>query len=84
MDTQQTRDKIVELVSDLATEDGVETSTTLVDDHILDSLAIISLVADLEDAFDITVPAVEIVAKNFNSVDGLTALVERLVEDQLG
>lgn len=37
----------------------------------------------LEDAFDITIPAVEVVVENFNSVDGLTAMVKRLVEDQL-
>lgn len=41
------------------------------------------LVAELEDAFDITIPAVEVVVENFNSVDGLTAMVKRLVEDQL-
>ena len=39
--------------------------------------------AELEDAFDITIPAVEVVVENFNSVDGLTAMVKRLVEDQL-
>ena len=38
---------------------------------------------ELEDAFDITIPAVEVVVENFNSVDGLTAMVKRLVEDQL-
>ena len=45
--------------------------------------AIVALVAELEDAFDITIPAVEVVVENFNSVDGLTAMVKRLVEDQL-
>ena len=39
--------------------------------------------AELEAAFDITIPAVEVVVENFNSVDGLTAMVKRLVEDQL-
>ena len=42
-----------------------------------------AVAAELEDAFDITIPAVEVVVENFNSVDGLTAMVKRLVEDQL-
>ncbi|HIZ45808.1 MAG TPA: acyl carrier protein [Candidatus Olsenella pullistercoris] len=50
----------------------------LVDARVLDSLTIIALVAELEDAFDITIPAVEIVADNFNSLRGIWALVERL------
>ena len=48
-----------------------------------DSVGHMSLMAALEDAFDITIPAVEVVVENFNSVDGLTAMVKRLVEDQL-
>ena len=50
---------------------------------ILDILDELAPGAELEDAFDITIPAVEVVVENFNSVDGLTAMVKRLVEDQL-
>ena len=58
-----------------------EISTTLVDDRLLDSLTIIALVAELEDAFDVSIPAVEIVPANFNSVDAMTAMVQRLVDE---
>lgn len=46
----------------------------------LDSLTILSLVSELEDTFDITIPAVEIVPANFNSLAGIWAMVERLCE----
>lgn len=57
------------------------TRTDLIDGRYLDSLSIISLVAQLEEEFDIIIPAVEIVPKNFNSVEALHAMVERLVEE---
>lgn len=55
--------------------------TDLIDGHILDSLAILSLIAELEDAFDLMIPAVEITAENFNSVHSLHEMVERLAEE---
>ena len=72
------RETILEILDELAPGADFEGCTTLVDDRVLDSL-----MAELEDAFDITIPAVEVVVENFNSVDGLTAMVKRLVEDQL-
>ena len=77
------RETILDILDELAPGAEVEGCTTLVDDRVLDSLTIVALVAELEDAFDITIPAVEVVVENFNSVDGLTAMVKRLVEDQL-
>ena len=77
------RETILEILDELAPGADFEGCTTLVDDRVLDSLTIVALVAELEDAFDITIPAVEVVVENFNSVDGLTAMVKRLVEDQL-
>lgn len=64
-------------------EDGVdyENCTTLIDDNILDSLAIISLVAEIEEEFDVQIPTVEIVPSNFNSAKALWELIERLQEE---
>ena len=56
-------------------------SKRLIDDQYLDSLSILSLVAELEDVFDVMIPAVEITAQNFNSVEGIYQLVERLKEE---
>ena len=48
------------------------------DARILDSLTILALVSELEDTFDIAIPAVEIVPENINSLAGMQAMVERL------
>ena len=63
------------------TEADYETCQTLIDDHILTSLDVLSLVAELEDEFDVTIPTVEIIPSNFNSVDAIAAMVERLQEE---
>lgn len=72
---------IVEILEELVPDVDVRTCTTLVDGRHLDSLAIVALVAELEDAFDITIPAVEIVADNFNSAEDIMVLVNRLSEE---
>jgi acyl carrier protein len=54
------------------------TEVHLVDDGILDSMDIVLLVTALNAAFGITIPAVDILPDNFNSVAALVALVERL------
>lgn len=53
----------------------------LVDGHHLESLSILALVAELEDAFDILIPTVEIIPQNFNSAQALWAMVQRLQEE---
>ena len=44
-------------------------------------LSVLALVAELEEKFDITIPAVEIVPDNFNSAESLWAMIVRLQEE---
>ncbi|MBQ9401692.1 MAG: acyl carrier protein [Clostridia bacterium] len=73
--------KIVSILEDIKPGIDYENCKELIDGHYLDSLSIISLIAELEDEFDITIPAVEIVPANFNSVEQMAAMVERLQEE---
>ena len=54
----------------------------LIDDHILDSFGILSLVSEIEDAFDIEVSPAELVAENFNSAESLWKMICRLKEEE--
>ena len=74
-------EQIIESLEDIQPEADYETCQTLIDDHILTSLDVLSLVAELEDEFDVTIPTVEIIPSNFNSVDAIAAMVERLQEE---
>ena len=74
-------EKLIELLEDI--DDGVdyENCTTLIDDGYLDSLGIISLVAEIEEEFDVQIPTVEIVPANFNSAKSIWDLIVRLQEE---
>ena len=73
-------EKIIAILEEIQPDLDTD-SKRLIDDQYLDSLSILSLVAELEDAFDVMIPAVEITAQNFNSVEGIYQLVERLKEE---
>ena len=75
------KEQIIEILEDIQPEADYETCQTLIDDHILTSLDVLSLVAELEDEFDVTIPTVEIIPSNFNSVDAIAAMVVRLQEE---
>ena len=72
------REKVLELLREEYPDIDFESSNTLVDDGILDSLTITGIIATLSMEFGITIPYEEIIEDNFNSVDGLAAMVERL------
>ncbi|UPU40087.1 acyl carrier protein [Erysipelothrix sp. Poltava] len=50
----------------------------LVDKRILDSFSILTLVAELEDSFDIEIPYDEIKPNNFNTLKNMWEMVSRL------
>lgn len=75
-------DTLLEILNEIDDSVNWKKEQELIDDHILDSFGVISLVAELEDAFSIEVEASEMVPENFNSVDALWKMVQRLQEEQ--
>ncbi len=73
-------DQLIEILTSLHPDVDFRTATDLVDEGILDSLDIVTLVTEIDAAFDVTVPAEEIVPENFNSAEALMALIARLDE----
>lgn len=73
---------IIDILEELVPDVDYTTETGLVQRRILDSLTIIALVSELEEEFDITIPAVEIVAENFDSAAAIDALITRLVDEE--
>ena len=73
--------ELLEILNEIDDNIDYETETGLIDDHLLDSFAIISLVSELEDAFDISIDAAEMTPENFNSAANLWKMVERLQEE---
>lgn len=75
-------EKLIEILEEIESGVDYNTCTTLIDENILDSLAIISLVAEIEEEFDIQIPTVEIVPDNFNSANAIWNLIQRLQEEE--
>ena len=73
-------DQLIEILNSLHPDVDFATATDLVDEGVLDSLDIVTLVTEIDAAFDVTIPAEEIVPENFNSAEALMALIERLDE----
>ena len=74
-------DELIEILQDLHSDVDFDTCTTLIDDKILDSFDIVSIVSEVNDRFDVAIPAKELVPENFNSAKALWDLISRLEED---
>ena len=74
-------EKLIEILEELNPEVDYNTCEDLVDGRHLDSLAILSLIGEIEDAFDVEIPTVEIIPANFNSAKSIMTLIEKLQEE---
>ncbi len=72
------REKVLEVLERECPDVDFLASDKLVTDGIVDSLTLTSIIAALTMEFGIVIPYEEIIEANFDSVDGLTAMVERL------
>ena len=74
-------DRLIEILSDLHPDIDFESEDGLVDNGILDSLDIVTLITEINDSFDVSIPAEEIIPENFNSAEALYALILKLDEE---
>lgn len=74
-------EELLEILEELHDDVDYSTCTTLIDDKILDSFDIVTIVAEVNNVFDVQIPAEELVPENFNSASALYALIERLDEE---
>ena len=72
------RNTVLKVLQDEYPNIDFESSDALVDNGILDSLTITGIIAALSMEFGIDIPYEDITEENFNSVDAMAAMVERL------
>lgn len=75
-------EELMELLTALKPEIDFEVEQELIDEGLLDSFDVITLIAEIEDQFGIEVPAEEIVPENFNSAEGIWKLLEQIREEE--
>ena len=74
-------DELLEILRDMHPDVDFENEDHLIDNGILDSLDIVSLISEISEVFDVTITAKDIVPENFNSAQALCALIQRLEEE---
>lgn len=73
--------ELLEILKSLKPGVDFEGNKTLVDSQIIDSLDIITFISEITENFDVDIPYDEITPENFNSVEAMWALIERLKEE---
>lgn len=74
-------EELMEILSEIRPDVDFETETELIDAKILNSFDIVSIVGDVNDAFDIEISAADLVPENFNSARAMYAMICRLQEE---
>lgn len=72
------KEKIIEILTDLRPEfDFTEEGVNFIEEGMLDSFDMVSLVDELEEQFDIKIDGVDVVAANFSTVTNIEALLKK-------
>lgn len=74
-------DKLISILKNLHPDVDFTIQDALIDDGILDSFDIVTIVAEIDDQFGVQIPAQELTPENFNSAGALFALVQRLTDN---
>lgn len=77
-----TLDEVIDMLEGVREGVDYANATDLVDARRIDSFDILAIVSAIDDEFDVAVPAKEIIPANFNSAASLTAMINRLAEDE--
>ena len=72
--------ELLTILRDLHPDIDFETATGLVEDSVLTSLDIVTIVTEVADRLDVNIPAEEILPENFDSAAALWQLIQRLDE----
>ena len=75
------KEELMEILNELRPDVDFEHENALIDDGILDSFDLVSLIGELTDAFDVDISFDDIEPENFNSADNMAALLTRLEEE---
>jgi acyl carrier protein len=60
-------------------DDGLQDETSFLEEGIIDSTGVLELVTFLEEDFDITIDDEELIPENLDSINNVTAYLERKI-----
>ena len=71
------KEKIVEILTELRPEFDFTEEVNFIEEGMLDSFDIVSLVDELETYFNVKIDGVDIIPENFSSIDSIEALLKK-------
>ena len=74
-------EELLRIMSEVRPDIDFENETKLIDDGILDSFDIVSIVGELCDYYDITITVDMMEPENFNSAEAIYTLVESILDE---
>lgn len=73
-------EELIKLLQEIKPEVDFEENNHLIDNEELDSFDIVTIVAAINDEFDVEIRPGDIIPENFNSVEAMYELIQRLEE----
>lgn len=74
-------EKLLELLKEIKPEVEFEGNEHLIDNGDLDSLSIVEVVSAIDDEFDVEIGVTDIIPENFNSVEAIWNLIQKLLDE---
>lgn len=71
-------EKLMQILQEIRPDVDFENETALIDDGILDSFDVVSIISELDDAFDVQIRITELDPENFNSIESIWELIQKL------
>ena len=71
-------DKLLDLLQGIRPDVDFENETELIDEGILDSFDVVSIISEIDDAFGVQIRINELEPENFNSAEAIWNLIEKL------
>lgn len=72
-------EKLLEILKNIRPDVNFENEDALIDDGILDSFDVVSIISELDDEFGVQVKINELDPENFNSAASIWDLVQKLL-----
>lgn len=71
-------EKLLELLKGVRPDVDFENETALIDDGLLDSFDVVSIISEIDDVFGVQVRINELDPDNFNSAEAIWNLIQKL------
>lgn len=79
---KQMEEKIFSILKEIRPEFDFEESDNFVEDGYLDSFDIVTLVSELETAFDIVIDGLDVLPENFETVQAICNMINKSGEEK--